>query len=207
MISLQIGECKVDILPVVSGLVSEADKVDAAFGKYEAYGISLGIEGVEAVRRRTEIPDENYEISDIDIVYAERMSYFGEMQVPSPAFCRIVDLCTERNAPLVPLDMKDEDFDTAYMDCVSAIQFTNQHRLAKKGMKANLDMSSPEAMAKSWDSFIAGHNKGLHKLDLLREVYIAGELTDTAKYRKSLLAVIECERVDGIVENLRNGQR
>jgi len=197
MISLQVGDCKVDILPIVSGLVSESQKVRDAYGRYEAYAVSLGIEGVEAVRRRKEIPDDMYEISELDIVYAERMSYFGEVEAPSPAFCELVDLCTADGISVIPLDMKDEDFDTAFMNCVSAFQFTNQHRLAKKGMKVKLDIASPEAMAKSWDAFVS-QNKGLHKLDLFREQYIAKEIRSTAKYRKSLLAVIECERADGV---------
>ena len=182
MISLQVGDCKVDILPIVSGLVSESQKVRDAYGRYEAYAVSLGIEGVEAVRRRKEIPDDMYEISELDIVYAERMSYFGEVEAPSPAFCELVDLCTADGISVIPLDMKDEDFDTAFMNCVSAFQFTNQHRLAKKGMKVKLDIASPEAMAKSWDSFVS-QNKGLHKLDLFREQYIAKEFRSTAKYR------------------------
>ncbi|MBE6526392.1 MAG: hypothetical protein E7Z63_01280 [Thermoplasmata archaeon] len=201
MISLRVGDCKVDILPVVSGLVSEGQKVRDAYGKYEAYAVSLGIEGVEAVRRRKEIPEDLYEISELDIVYAERMSYFGEVEAPSPAFCELIDLCTTDGISVIPLDMKDEDFDTAYMNCVSAFQFTNQHRLAKKGMKVTLDIGSPEAMAKSWDAFVS-QNKGLRKLDLFREKYIAKEIRSTAQYRKSLLAVIECERADGIAELL-----
>ncbi len=199
MISLRVGDCKVDILPIVSGLVSETQKVKDAYGKYDAYAVSLGIEGIEAIRRRKEIPEDMYEISEIDIVYAERMSYFGEVEAPSPAFCEIIDLCTADGISVIPLDMKDEDFETAYMNCVSAFQFTNQHRLAKKGMKVQLDMGSPEGMAKSWDAFIS-QNKGLRKLDLFREKYIAKEIRSTAQYRKSLLAVIECERADGVAE-------
>ena len=203
MISLRIGGCDVDILPVVHGLVSEAEKVREHYGKYEAYAVSLGIEGVEAVRRRAEIADEDYFVNELDLVFAERISYFGEVQIPTPAFCELVDLCTADGKQVIPLDMKDEDFDTAYMEFVSAFQFTNQHRLAKKGMKVTLDMGSPEDMAKSWDSFVS-RNKGLHKLDLFREQYMAHEIRSTAQYRRSLLAVIECERADGVAELLRN---
>ena len=42
MMRFKVGECDIDILPVVNGLVSEADKVRAAFGGYEAYAASLG---------------------------------------------------------------------------------------------------------------------------------------------------------------------
>ena len=204
MISLGVGDCRVDILPVVSGLVTEADKVKEAYGRYDAYAVTLGIEGVEAIKHRKEIPDENYEVSEIDIVYAERMSYWGEIQIPNPAFCELVDLCTADGVSVIPLDMCDEDFDTAYMECVSAFQFTNQHRIAKKGMKVKLDMSSPEATACAWDEFVS-QNKGLRKLDRFREAYIAKEITSTAKFRRSLLVVMEVERVKGVTEAMGDG--
>ena len=56
MISFRIGECEVDILPVVNGLVSEADKVRESYGKYESYGASMGIEALEAFFRRIDMP-------------------------------------------------------------------------------------------------------------------------------------------------------
>lgn len=202
MIPLGVGGCRVDILPVVNGLVSEAGKVREAYGRYEAYAVALGIEGVEAIRRRRSLPGESFEVNELDIAYAERMTRFGEVHLPSPAFCELVDFCTRDGIGVIPLDMRDEEFDELYMRTVSAFQFTNQHRLAKKGMKANLDTSSPEAMAKSWDRFVS-RNRGLRRLDLAREEHMAAEIADTAKYRKSLLAVIECERADGVAELLR----
>jgi len=207
MISLVVGDCKVDILPFVNGLVSEAEKVKAVYGSYEAYAVSLGIEGVEAVRRRAEIPDDGYEVSELDIVYSKRMSVFGQVEIPSPALCELVDLCASDGKTVIPLDLSDEKFDDAYIECVSAFQFTNQHRLAKKGMKVRLSEESPEAMSKDWDAFISSHNKGLRKLDLVREKHMAEEIIDTAKYRKSLLALIECERADRVAEAVRNGTR
>lgn len=204
MISIAVGGCRVDILPVVNGLVSEVQKVRDRYGRYEAYAVALGIEGIEAVKRRKSLPDESFEVNELDIVYAERMTYFGEVQLPSPAFCEIIDSCTRDGVSVIPLDMTDEAFDDLYIKHVSAFQFTNQHRLAKKGMKAKLDMSSPEAMAKSWDLYIS-KNRGLRKLDEERERYMAAEIKDIARFRKSLLAVIECERADGVAALL--GQR
>ena len=72
MISLSIGDCKVDILPVVNGLESEAEKVRSAYGGYEAYGIPLGVEGIQALKDRVRLEDE-FEVSELDIAYANKM--------------------------------------------------------------------------------------------------------------------------------------
>ncbi len=197
MISLEINECQVDILPVVNGLSSEADKVREAYGGYEAYAASLGIEALEALRKREEIGVDDIEVSELDISYAKKMAYFGDVQTPSPAFCELVDLCVADGKTVIPLDMRDEDFDEAYMQCVKATEFTSVHRLAKKIYKAKLDTASPEALAKDIDRMVA-KVKGFGRLNERREEYIANEIKDVANYRKSLLCVIECERVNGI---------
>ena len=197
MISLRIGGCDVDILPVVNGLVSEADKVREAYGKYEAYGASLGIEALEALKRREEIGVDDIEVSVFDIVYAKKMAVFGDIQTPSPAFCELVDLCTADGKNVIPLDMKDYDYDTAYMECISATEFTAAHHLAKKAYKKEMDQSSPENMALELDRLVS-KKKGFARLNRRREEYIAKEIADTARYRGSLLCVIEVERVDGV---------
>ncbi|MCQ2085347.1 MAG: hypothetical protein MJZ21_04285 [archaeon] len=204
MISIQVGSCKVDILPVVNGLVSEAEKVKEVFGKYEAYAASLGIEGLEALKKREEIGLDDIEVSELDIVYSEKMAYFGEVQAPSPAFCEIVDLCSESNTNVIPLDMNDFDYDEAYMKCVSAIEFTSAHRLAKKGYKKKMDLSSPEALAIEWDAHVS-KSKGFSKLNRMREEHIAKEIRDIAKYRSTLLCVIEVERCEAIRNLLEKG--
>ena len=202
MMRFKVGECDIDILPVVNGLVSEADKVRAAFGGYEAYAASLGWEGLEALRRRDEIGVDNVEVSERDIVYSAKMSVFGEVQTPSPAFCELVDLCAEAGQNVIPLDMNDEEFDDAFMECVSATQFTSVHHLAKKGYRKRMDAATPEELAVAWDSFVES-NRGFRKLDKRREEHIAKELADVARFRRKVLAVIEVERVEGVSELLK----
>ena len=197
MISFNIGGCDVDILPVVNGLVAETEKVRQAYGRYEAYGASLGIEAIEALKKREEIGVEEIEVSEIDIVYAEKMALFGDIQTPSPAFCELVDLCAADGKNVIPLDMKDYDFDTVYMDCIKATEFTSAHHTAKKAYKKKMDQSSPEVLAIELDRFV-NKKKGFARLNRIREEHIAKEIMDTAKYRRSLLCVIEVERIEGV---------
>ncbi len=202
MISLTIGKCVVTILPVVNGLVSEAEKVKNEYGKYEAYAASLGIESLQALKLRESIGMDSIDVSELDIAYAKKMSIFGEIEVPSPAFCELVDRCAADGTQVIPLDMNDAEFDDAFLNCVSAVEFTSVHRLAKKGYTMKMDESSPEALAREWDRYVS-KKKGFGRLDKLREEHIAKELIDITKYRLSILAVIEVERVDGILEILK----
>ncbi len=201
MISLKIDQCQVDILPVVNGLAGEADKVRDAYGGYEAYSASLGIEALEALRKREEIGVDDIEVSELDIVYAKRMAEFGDIQTPSPAFCELVDLCASDGKTVIPLDMNDEEFDDTYLSCVKATEFTSVHRLAKKIYKAKLDTDSPESLAKDIDRMIS-KVKGFKQVNEKREEHISSEIVDITRYRKSLLCVIECERINGVCTRL-----
>ncbi|MDR2846262.1 MAG: hypothetical protein LBV63_03170 [Candidatus Methanoplasma sp.] len=204
MITLNIGNCRTDILPVVKGLVSEAGKVAAAYGGYEAYAVALGIEDITVLSKRKEIEDEP-ELGELDLVYSHRLSEFGEVQVPTPAFCELIDLCAKDGTLVIPLDMNNDDFATAYIQNVKTTEFVMEHRMAKKGMKKKFDMSSPEAFSTEWYGFI-NKAKGFSKLSRLREEHIAEQIVDISRYRGSLLAVVETEIINKVLEHINSVQ-
>ena len=196
MISLKVGECEVDILPFVNGLLSESDKVREAFGNHESYGIAMGIEGIQALENRTDIEDE-FSVSELDLVYADKMGAFGTVEMPSPAACALVDLCKEKGVGLIPLDMDDAEFTELYCSTVKTLDFVKEHHHAKKGMKKSFDASTPEELALQWDSFV-NEIGSYREVSEKRERYIADQIVDVAKYRKSLLVLLEVERCDGV---------
>ena len=201
MITLQVGDCKVDILPIVNGLISEADRVREEFSDHEAYGVALSIEGIQCLKNRRNI-EEMFDVSELDMVYAKHLERFGEVEIPSPAMYTFIDLVTERGKLCIPLDMNDSDFTELYCDNVGAMEFIKEHNVAKKGMKRIFDGSTPEKMAKQWDDFVNSNLKSYGKLSKLREEHIANEIKDIAKYKRELLAIIEVERVYGVVSLL-----
>ncbi len=203
MISIQVGECQVDILPVVNGLPSESERVRAEFGRHEAYGMAMGIEGIEAIKARIQL-EGDFEVSELDIAYANRMKELTgeEVVMPSPAMCTLVDLVASEGGNVIALDMNDEAFTEMYCETVPAHEFVKEHRLAKKGMKKRFASTSPMEFAIEWDSFI-NTVKSYGRISKNREIYIANQIKDTAKYRKSLLVLIEVERAQGVADLLR----
>jgi len=186
---------------VVNGLVSEADRVRQEFSDHEAYAAALSIEGIQCLKNRRNI-DEMFDVSELDMVYTEHMERFGEVEIPSPAMYTFIDLVTEKGLLCLPLDMNDYDFTELYVKNVGVVEFVREHGVAKKGMKRVFDGSTPEKLAKQWDDFVNSQLKSYKVLSEKREEHIANELRDIANYKKSLLAVIEVERVDGVVARL-----
>ena len=199
--NFSIGDCSVTILPVIKGLVSEYDKVtDAITDEYDCIAVSLGIEEIEIIRN-SDTEEWEYDPSNLDSVYAHHLKQFGEVQVPVPAFKAVIDACASKGFKPMTLDMNDEDFTKMYCECVSTMDILKENRILKKAMKTKFDMSSPEAFVRQWDGLV-NKIRGQYAVSLRREEYIAGQLTDLAKYRKNVLAVIEYERVDGVLIEL-----
>ena len=203
MISIRIGECDIDIIPIIKGLVSEKEKVIEALSKkdYETAGVSWGIEEIEAVRRRDEITGDN-ETNDIDIIYLYKLKEFGDVDMPDPAFTYVVDEFSKKGISVIPLDMADQEFAEAYCNEVSTLDFLRENKIVKKMMKKEFTTSSPEEFMMEWDSLI-NEVKGYRKMNGLRERFIADQIIDLARYRKNALVLVDYERSKGIMSILK----
>ena len=199
MISLRIGDCDIDIIPIVKGLISEEEKVTDALSKkeYEIAAVSWGIEEIEAVRRRNEITGDN-ETNDLDIVYMYKLKQFGDVNMPDPAFTRAVDYFSEKGVAVIPLDMSDDEFAEAYCREVSTFDFLRENKIISKAMKREFTAETPEEFALEWDSII-NEIKGYRKMNAVKEEFIAKQILDIAKYRRCVLALIDYERFEGVV--------
>ena len=203
MISIRIGECDIDIIPIIKGLVSEKEKVIEALSKkdYETAGVSWGIEEIEAVRRRDEITGDN-ETNDIDIIYLYKLKEFGDVDMPDPAFTYVVDEFSKKGISVIPLDMADQEFAEAYCNEVSTLDFLRENKIVKKMMKKEFTTSSPEDFMMEWDSLI-NEVKGYRKMNRVKERFVAEQIMDLAKYRKNALVLVEYERYEGILSIIR----
>ena len=203
MISIRIGDCDIDIIPIIKGLVSEREKVIDALSKkdYETAGVSWGIEEIEAVKKRDEITGEN-ETNDIDIIYLYKLKEFGEVDMPDPAFTYVVDEFSKKGVSVIPLDMADQEFAEAYCNEVSTLDFLRENKIVKKMMKKEFTTSSPEEFMMEWDSLI-NEVKGYRKMNKVKEKFVAKQIKDIAKYRKNALVLVEYERFDGIISIIK----
>ena len=203
MISIRIGDCDIDIIPIIKGLVSEREKVIEALSKkeYETAGVSWGIEEIEAVRKRDEITGDN-ETNDIDIIYLYKLKEFGDVDMPDPAFTYVVDEFSKKGISVIPLDMADQEFAEAYCNEVSTLDFLRENKIVKKMMKREFTTSSPEEFMMEWDSLI-NEVKGYRKMNKVKERFVAEQIMDLAKYRRSALVLVEYERYEGILSIIR----
>jgi hypothetical protein len=104
----------------------------------------------------------------------------------------------------MPLDLDEEYFSEVYCNMITTFELLKEGRLARKALKKKFDMSTAVSFARSWDTFV-NNAKGFRELTKLREKYMANRIRFLAKENESMLAVVETERVDGILTILNAG--
>ncbi len=72
---------------------------------------------------------------------------------------------------------------------------------ARRATGKKFDLSSPCAFAISWDKRV-NKAKGFRELELEREKHMVAALRNLAKMYRNILAVVECERSEGVLRVL-----
>lgn len=199
---LAVGACRVHLLPVVRGLVSEAPKVrDAAlFASPDGIGLSISPEELEALRAHGEEPADASGVEEE--VYARALAEYGEVRKPPPCFVEALTVGKERGVPVQALDMEENAFTEAFVTTVSTrdliLHAFDRNRLGRWSPKAR----TPEGVALEWDRTV-NRRRGYAKLETLREQHVARRIREVASDHRALLAVVEVERAAGVAAALR----
>lgn len=203
MRTIELGTSRIAVLPVVKGLVSEAEAVSSAFSEVrpEAIAVSISREELDALRKREDY--ELYEPSDLEIIYQAFLERWGEVRIPPPAFVRAMEIAEREDLAIIPLDMNDQVYTEAYCDKVSTTDMIRESMFARRATGKQYDLSSPAAFAVSWDRRV--NFSGFRELEDAREGHMAGALSNLSRRYRSVLAVIEVERCDGVLARLGAG--
>lgn len=205
MFLAKLNDCDVHVLGVVRGLEKEGDKVREAFRKAEPalIAVSLSKEDLDVIRdspgKREKATASNFE----EEIYIHVLGKFGEIIKPPPCYAAAVDLSRKNDLPCTPVDMNDEEFTDAFCRNVSTFELYRQSRGAKRLMRTKYKASTPEEFVLEFDKS-ANRLEGYKRLEEERERYMAEKLAKLSKKWKSLLAVIELERLEGVKSQLGN---
>ena len=204
MRSIRIEAADISLLPVVKGLVSEEGAVSRSFDEVrpDVIAISVSREDLEGLHRREDY--EKYEPSDLEIIYQAFLESFGEVRIPPPAYVRALEISEERGTPIIPIDMNEELYTETYCQNVRTRDMIRESFFARRATGKSYDLSSPEAFARSWDARV-NRARGFRELERAREAHMANALRRLSGKYSKILAVIECERLEGVARTLEDG--
>jgi hypothetical protein len=198
---VEINGATIDVLPVVKGLVSEESAVERVFElvRPEVVGISISPEELEGLRKKEDY--DKYEPSDLEVAYGDLLSTFGMVKIPPPCYVKALELSERKGITIVAIDMCEEHYTDVYCNCVGAIDLLRESFFVRRLTRKKFDLSSPRNFVLDWDRKVNASN-GFKKLSQMREQYMTERIIQMASIHRKILAVVECERADGIVMNL-----
>jgi len=190
---------------IIKGLVSEKRDMDEFLKNSNPRVIAIGLspEEVRGMRNYIENP-ENVPLSEYDVIYGTKLSEFGEVAVPPPAYISVFLYEKENDGvEIYPLDMPDEIYADVFTKCVSSYDLI-MHSLRKKRLtKKKFRSTSAEEFVMEWDKEIR-KLKGYDRLEREREKYMAKKLLEILKKDVHPVVIVELERLPGILENLKS---
>jgi hypothetical protein len=202
MEEIRLGEGSVSIFPAVRGLPSDGPAVAQAIEtvRPDVVALSVSPEELEVLRsyRGANMEPDNTE----DEVYVAGLSAWEEPVMPPPCFTQAAKVASARKLRLEALDMNEEAYADAYTECVTTMELILQGRLENRLAKKKFHVSTPQDFALAWDAEV-NRTVGFARLQKEREKFIAARLRGLAEARARVLAVVEVERVKGVLAALR----
>lgn len=203
MRTIDIRGSIITILPVVKGLVSEVERVRGAVEGLSPDVIAVSISKEELATLKQLEGEEEYDLSEVDLLYAELLSKFGEVSLPPPCFLAALQIADERSLPIIPLDMNEELFSATYVTTVRTTDLMKESFFIRRIKRVSFDQSSPTNLAIDWDRRLH-RPKGFQILHRMREEHMAGVMSRLARRYSNIFAVVECERAEGVLEILES---
>jgi len=196
-----LGGCRVHLMPVVRGLVSESERVRSAFSdvRPEAVALSIGREELEALKAHSgeNVPPDNLE----EEVYVRGLSRFGEVRKPPPCFVAALAEASRLAIPVHPLDMDDEQYSNTYVASVSTVDILLSNARQGKLRRWESGAGTAEDFVRGWDA-VVNASAGYRKLVGEREGFLGRRIRQLAPKYGVLLALVDVERAGGVLARL-----
>jgi len=200
---IKIGERYIYLLGTVQGLLSEKDKVRKAYLMYKTDAIAVGIstDMLGGLRDAVEKRVDKVFVSNINEIFARKLSAFGEVQVPPPSLAEAFRISKDYTIPIIPIDMDEDAYQESFTKAVSGLDYYRHISRVRKLEKKKFKCETPEEFVLAWDRYLA-RIKGFAMLEWNREVFMADKLRDLSKEYKKILAVVEYEREEGVAKKM-----
>lgn len=202
MHEIELNGCRIYLLPVIKGLVSEGEKVRTAISELrpQAVGVSISKEELEGLRS---YQGEEIELSDQEEAYKAGLLEFGEVQMPPPCYTEAVKVTDELGIPLIPIDMNEDLFSERYCELIGGLELMKESFLSHRVARKKFIMDSAEEFVLDYDKKVNG-GRGISTLNAEREQHMTSSTVDLASQYSSLLVLVEMERSPGYLEKMKN---
>jgi hypothetical protein len=188
------------LFSTVKGLSSEEERFKRSYTTVAPDAVALPVSpsGLHALR---EYHGEPISMTTPERIYAKHLSMFGEVRIPHPVYLKCLEYAGEDMIPVYPLDMDEETYSECYTRFITGLEMIFSSMREKRLEHRIFKSKDPFEFAVEWDSAI-NSSKGYRQLEASREVFMADRLITILEKHHVVLAVVEHERLNGIIKHL-----
>ncbi len=200
---LELPNGNVTVLGTVKGLVSERKLVQKIFraSRPEVVGLHIGKEEISGLKAVVKGKVENTYLSSYEKVYARELSKYGEVMIPPPSLVEAYEVAKSLDIPVKALDFDETNYATIYTEMIDGVTMIRQSLRLKSINKKKFKAENAEEFVIEWDRLVNRY-KGFRKLEAKREAKIAKRIRSLSDKYGDVLAIVEFERMEGIVKIL-----
>jgi len=198
--TVRLGGCALDLFPTVKGLESERGPVREAIllSRPEVVALPVSAEGLRGLRAIWKGKEPEFFLSHYEEIYAVKLARFGKICIPPPSFTEAYSVAAGEGIPVRAIDLDEEQFSDAFVQSISTSNLI-YHSLRWRWLKRKrFNQPNAREFAVAWDRAI-NSLKGFRNLENRREEHMARELARLCARHARVLAIVELERMEGIL--------
>lgn len=201
--TVRVGACALDLFPTVKGLERERRPVREAIleARPEVVALPVSAEGLRGLRAIWKGKEPELFLSHYEEIYAVKLARYGKVCVPPPSFTEAYSVAAGEGIKVRAIDLDETQFSDAFVQSISTTNLL-YHSLRWRWLKRKrFDQPTAREFALAWDRAI-NSLKGFRNLESRREEHMARELARLCARHSKVLAILELERLEGIVARL-----
>ena len=140
-------------------------------------------------------------LTNYEEIFARKLAVYGDVKVPPPSYEEAVDLAIESGVELSALDMDEDRYTTVFCDNISSLELMRYSLRLQRMRKKRFKECTAEEFVLAWDRRM-NKTKGFRAVEEAREKHMAKRLKKLAKGKERVLAVLDLERLEGVLEAL-----
>jgi hypothetical protein len=201
--TVRLGSCVLEVFPTVKGLERERRSVRQAIleGRPEVVALPVSAEGLRGLRAIWKGREPEIFLSHYEQIYAVKLARYGKVGVPPPSFTEAYAAASGEGISVRAIDLDENAFSDAFVETISSANLI-YHSLRWRWLRRRrFNQPTAREFALAWDRAITSL-RGFRNLELRREEHMARELARLCKRRARVLAVLELERMEGVLGRL-----
>jgi len=178
---------------------AEGNRPAGAGARHGPSGLPVDTRGGEDPSEESDYSDFGLFLSTSDLVFSRHLSRWGEVEAPAPSYQAAVRLAHRGGLEVVAADFDDEEYTDVFLNSVSAFSLVRQGRRLRRLAKRRFRARTAEEFALEWDGAVT-RIRGYGKVERAREARVGRSVAAAARRHERVLAVVEFERLQGVLE-------